>query len=99
MKMNLKSMSIEQLIAEADELIQQINSDAVKEMKEEHLIQLEKHAQKLEKIKFEVKDKIKKTETSEILTSAKGVHEAILDIVKAIDDQFVLRSVNVKEEF
>lgn len=85
MKENLKSVNIEQLLAEADALIEQINSDAIKDMKEEHIIQFEKHAQKLEKIKAEVKDdKIRKTETSEILTSAEGVHEAILDIVKAM---------------
>ncbi|MBF0204526.1 MAG: hypothetical protein HQK67_09490 [Desulfamplus sp.] len=84
MNENLKSINIEQLLAEADELIKQINLDAVKDMKEEHIIQFEKHAQELEKIKSKVKGKIKEPETSEILTSANGVHEAILDILKAM---------------
>jgi hypothetical protein len=34
MPKNLESKSIDQLLAEADELIRQINSDAVKDMKE-----------------------------------------------------------------
>lgn len=84
MKENLKSVNIEQLLAEADELIKQINSDSIQDMEEGHIIQFEKHAQELEKIKAKVKDKIRKTETSEILTSADGVHEAVLDILKAM---------------
>jgi hypothetical protein len=54
MPKNLESKNIEQLMAEADELIRQINSDAIKDMEEEHRIQFEKHAQNLEKIKSEV---------------------------------------------
>ena len=34
---SLESKSIEQLMAEADELIRQINADAIKDLKEEHL--------------------------------------------------------------
>ncbi|MBF0232578.1 MAG: hypothetical protein HQK62_08170 [Desulfamplus sp.] len=84
MKENPKSVDIEQLLAEADELIEQIKSDSIKDMEEERIIQFEKHAQELEEIKSRVKDKISKTTTSEILTSAEGVHEAILDILKAM---------------
>jgi hypothetical protein len=80
MPKNLESKNIEQLLAEADELIQQINSDAVKDMKEEHLLQFEKHAQNLKKIKSEVQGKIEKKTNS----GAEGMHEAIQDIVKAM---------------
>ena len=86
MPKNLESKNIEQLLAEADELIQQINSDAVKDMKEEHLLQFEKHAQNLKKIKSEVQGKIEKNGTSELSSSAEGMHEAIQDIVKAMRD-------------
>jgi hypothetical protein len=86
MPKNLESKNIEQLLAEADELIQQINSDAVKDMKEEHLLQFEKHAQNLKKIKSEVQGKIEKKGTSELSSSAEGMHEAIQDIVKAMRD-------------
>ena len=86
MPKNLESKNIEQLLAEADELIQQINSDAIKDMQEEHLLQFEKHAQSLKKIKSEVKGKIEKKGTSEISSSAEGMHEALQDIVKAMRD-------------
>ena len=45
----LESINIEQLLAEADELIQQINSDAINDMQEEHRLQFEKTCSKLEK--------------------------------------------------
>ncbi len=53
-------------------------------MKEEHRLQFEKHAQNLKKIKSEVQGKTEKKETSEISSSAEGIHEAIDDIVKAM---------------
>ena len=84
MPKNLESKNIEQLLAEADELIRQINSDAIKEMKEEHRLQFEKHAQNLKKIKSKVQDKIEMKGTTEISSSAEGIHEAIDDIVKAM---------------
>jgi len=83
---NLEPMNIEQLLAEADELIQQINSDVINDMEEEHRIQFEKHAQNLKKIKSEVQGKIEKKGTLEISSSADGMHEAIQDIVKAMWD-------------
>ena len=86
MPKNLESINIEQLLAEADELIQQINSDAINDMQEEHRLQFEKHAQNLKKIKSEIQGEIKKKGTSEIGASAEGMHEAIQDIVKAMRD-------------
>jgi hypothetical protein len=77
---NLESKDIEQLLAEANELIQQINSDAINDMQEEHRLQFEKHAQNLAKIKSEVQGKIEKKTNS----GAEGMHEAIQDIVKAM---------------
>ena len=84
MPKNSESKNIEQLLAEADELIRQINSDAIKDIEEEHRIQFEKQAQNLKKIKSEVQEKIEKKEASEISSSADGMHEAIQDIVKAM---------------
>lgn len=87
MPKDLESKSIEQLMAEADALIQQINSDAaLKDMKEEHRKEFEKHAQNFKKIKSEVQEKTEKKGLSEITSSADGMHEAILDIVKAFRD-------------
>ena len=81
---NLESKNIEQLLAEADELIRQINSDAIKDLEEEHRIQFEKHAQNFKKIKSEVQGKIQKKGTSGISSGADGMYEAIQDIVKAM---------------
>jgi len=86
MPKNLESKNIEQLLAEADELIEQIHSDAINDMQEEHRLQFEKHAQKLKKIKSEVQGKIENEGTSETSSSAEGMHEAIQDIVKAMRD-------------
>ena len=82
MPKNLESINIEQLLAEAEDLIQQINSDAINDMQDEHRLQFEKHAQDLKKIKSEVLGKIEKKTNS----GAEGMHEAILDIVKAVRD-------------
>lgn len=84
MPKNLESKNIEQLLAEADELIRQINSDILKDLEEEHRMQFEKHAQNFKKIKSEVQSKIEEKGTSEISASADGMHEAIQDIVKAM---------------
>jgi hypothetical protein len=86
MSKKLESKNIEELLAEADELIRQINSDVIKDMKEEHRLQFELHAQNLKKIKSEVQGRIQKKEASEIGSGAEGMHEAILDIVKAMHD-------------
>jgi len=86
MKNNSESKSIEQLMAEADELMQQINTDAFKDMGEAHLLEFEKHTQNFKKIKSEVQSKTVNTGTSEGASSADGMHEAIQDIVKAFQD-------------
>jgi len=86
MPKNIEPENIEQLLAEADELIRQINSDHINDMQAEHRLQFEKHAQNLEKIKSEVQDKIQKKETTEIGSGAEGMHAAIQDIVRAMQD-------------
>lgn len=84
MKKNLKSKNIDQLLAEADDLIRQINTDTIKHMKEEHRLEFEAQAQNLKKIKSEVHGETGKQGPSEIGSGAEGVHEAINDIVKAM---------------
>ena len=75
---------IDQLLAEADELIKQINADAIKDMQEEHRIQFEKHAQSLKRLRSEVQENIDKQGTPENGSYSEGMHEAIDDIVKAM---------------
>ncbi len=78
-----KSKSLDHLMAEADELMEQINSDALEDMKEAHRLEFEKHTQNFKKIKSEVQNKTENTESSEKESSAEGMHEAIQDIVTA----------------
>jgi hypothetical protein len=80
----IEPKNIDQLLAEADELVQQIDSDAIIDMEEERRMQFEKHAQKLKKIKSEVQGKMENKGTSEISSSAEGIHQAIDEIVKAL---------------
>jgi hypothetical protein len=86
MPKNSESKSIEQLLAEADELMQRMNTGAIKDLKEEHRLEFEKHAQNLNKIKSEVQGKAENKRASEIGSGAEGMHEAILDIVKAMGE-------------
>ena len=80
----LESKDIKQLMAEADELVKRIDADAIKDLKAEHRLQVEKHAQRLNRIKSEVQVKIEKKETSKIDHGAEGMHEAIQEIAKAM---------------
>ncbi len=84
MSTNLESMDIEQLLAEADELIQGINSAVLEEMDEEHRLQCEMYLQNLNKYKSEVQGDIGEINSSKLGSGAEGVHEAILEIVKAM---------------
>ncbi len=86
MPTTLKNKSIEQLLAEADELVQKINSEYLDDLEEEHRLQFEKHAQKLQEIKSEVQAKPEEKGTIESFSSAEGMHEAIVDIAKAMKD-------------
>ena len=84
MTKTFESKSTEQLLAEADELIRQINSDAIIDMQAEHRLQFEKHAQSFQKIKSEAQGKIEKKGESQRDAGAESMHQAILDIVKAM---------------
>lgn len=81
-----ESKSLARLMAEADELIQQFNSDAINYLEEEHRLAFEKHVQNYEKIKIAVQGKIKKKGTLDTSAGADGMHEAIQDIVKAFGE-------------
>jgi acyl-CoA thioesterase FadM len=81
----LEDKDIEQLMAEADEIIQQINADFIKEMEEEDRLRIEIYAQNLKKRKSEIESRIRKEGKSETGSGAQGMHEAIEDIVKAMN--------------
>jgi hypothetical protein len=82
----LKSKSIDELLAEADELVQKYTSEFLEDLEEEHRLQFEKHAQRLQELKSEVQAKTEDKGTIESFTTAEGMHQAVLDIVKAMKD-------------
>jgi hypothetical protein len=86
MPTNLKTKSIDELLAEADALVQKYNSEFLEELEEEHRLQFEKHAQRLQELKTEVQAKTEDKGTIESFTTAEGMHQAVLDIVKAMKD-------------
>jgi ElaB/YqjD/DUF883 family membrane-anchored ribosome-binding protein len=86
MQRTTDTKDIDQLLAEADELIQQIHSNAVKDMKEAHRIQFEKHASRLKELKSKVGEKRVKGGAPESGVYGEGMHEAILDIIAAMNN-------------
>ncbi|MCF8066954.1 MAG: hypothetical protein K9L30_00055 [Desulfobacterales bacterium] len=77
--------TLEKLMAEADALIQQIDSFAIDDINEEDLKKIENHAQNLKKIKAEAQNNAENKNELEISTVADGMHEAIQSIVKAME--------------
>jgi len=86
MKTDIESIDMEQLLAEAEELIQDISEEVLNEMQEEHRLQFELNAQKLKKIKSKVHGKMGEKGVSETSPIGDGMHEAILDIIKSMQD-------------
>jgi hypothetical protein len=84
MKPRSTYQDIEQLLAEADALIDKINSDAVHDMEEEQRIQVEKQAQDLAQLRAATRDNLAKAEKTESGSYGEGMHEAIDAIVKAM---------------
>ncbi|OIQ03163.1 MAG: hypothetical protein AUK55_00345 [Syntrophobacteraceae bacterium CG2_30_61_12] len=84
MKNTYKEEDIEQILAEADELLQQIDSEIIEYGEDERRLQLEQYVQDLKKLKSEVHDKIGQEETSDSSSYGEGVHQAMEDIVKAM---------------
>lgn len=87
MQKTLKHEDIEHLLAEADELLQQIDPKIIEYMEEEQRAQLEEQAQNLKKIKTEIQNKIGKEGSPEQHNAyGEGMHEAIEDIAKAMKE-------------
>jgi hypothetical protein len=84
MQKTYKHEDIEQILAEADNLLQKIDPKIIEYMQEEQRAQLEQQAQSLKKLKSEVQDKIGKEGASKGRLYSEGMHEAMEDIVKAM---------------
>ena len=75
---------IENILAEADELISQLNFGRIEDMEETQRTQFEIHADELKKRRMEVQDKTGTGKSSDYSSSSKGIHEAIDEIVTAM---------------
>ncbi len=84
MRKTFKHEDIEKILSEADDLIERVSSDTIKDIKEEHRVQFEKQAQGLKKLRSEVKDRIGKEEPAQSGPYGDGIHEAIDDIATAM---------------
>ena len=84
MQKTYKYDDIEQILAEADDLLQQIDPEVIEFLKEEQRAQFEQQAQSLKKLKSEVEDKIGQEGPSKDWPYSEGMHKAIDDIVKAM---------------
>lgn len=83
---DLEHKKTAELLAEAEELIQRVNSDALQYMQNDHRLVFEKHLEKLEKIKASAQVKATVKKEADISDSAEGMHAAIQDIVKAMQE-------------
>ncbi len=86
MQKTFKDEDIEQILAEADEILRQIDPEIIEYMEEEQRTQIEQQVQSLKKLKSEVQDRIGKEETPGSRSYGEGMHEAMDDIVKAMKD-------------
>jgi hypothetical protein len=84
MEKTFRHEDIEQILAEADELLRQIDPEVLEYMEEERRLHLEQHAQSLKQLKSEVHETIGKEGTSESSTYGEGMHQAMDEIVKAM---------------
>jgi len=84
MPTTIRPKDIDQLLAEADELISQIDSGFIQDMQEEQRIQYEMHAQNLKKLRPGVQEKSAKEGAPESVPYSEGMHKAIRDIVTAM---------------
>ena len=86
MQTNLEYEKTAELLAEAEELIRLINADALQYMEDDLQLVFGKHVEKLEKIKAEIQVTSKGKKEPDISDSAEGMHAAIQDIVKAMQE-------------
>lgn len=75
---------IEQLLAEVDEFLSQIDSEFMDYVEEGRRAEFEKQAEDLKRLTSEVQDKMVKEGPAGRISHSEGMHEAIADIAKAM---------------
>ena len=79
--------NLDQLMAEADALIQQMDGEFLENLNDEHRLAAEKHAQLLKEMKSAIEaHRGEKDKTADFGHGAKGMHEAIQEITKAMGE-------------
>jgi len=82
---SIKFQDTNTLLAEADELVQRLNSMVSEDVTKTHQIEFEKRLKEIKNIRSKMQDKIAKLSESEENSSyAEGFHEAYQEIVQAI---------------
>ncbi len=84
--MEFKSSKIDQVMAEADDLIRQIYSEKIEGMGAEQRTAYEQKVQRLEELKAVVREKSGKLSASDRQSVSEGIHDAIDDLVKAVNE-------------
>ncbi len=84
MKAKTDPKQFEQILAEAEELLQKINDELMDDLEEEQRAQVEAHAQRLDELKSQLQAKTDKKGAPDSRSYGEGMHEAIEEIMKAI---------------
>ena len=81
-----KSKTLKELLSEADELIRKFDAKFLEDLEEGDRLQVQRHSQRLEEIKSAVQQHSGKEKSPGGGSFSEGIHEAVLDIVKAMKD-------------
>lgn len=86
MNENPSSNELEQVMADAEELIQQLDTDFLNEVEEEHRLQIEKAVQQIKRYQAELQADADKKEPSDLGYAPEGMNEAIREIKKSMKE-------------
>lgn len=84
MSENRSSNELEQVMADADELIQQMNSEFMTNLEEEHRLQVEQHVSQLKRFQTDLQDQLEKKKPADSGYAPDGMNVAIQEIKKAM---------------
>ena len=85
MNTSIKHNDIDKVLAEADDLVQRVNSMVSADVKVIHQIEFEKRLKELKAIRSEMQEKIaEESPSKENISYAEGFHEAYQEIVIAM---------------
>lgn len=80
----INQAEIEQLLAEAEELLSQLEPELLAYLQEEERAHVEEQVQSLKKFHAEVQDQVNKQAGLKVSSYGEGMHEAITEIAKAM---------------